>query len=104
MNRPPGFIELDVDVSQFEETLKDLRPLFSDEITVEELARATALGIIVDATGETIGANGHLKATCRLQDFLLELLPTLRAGELDFGTYKSILEAKVGVGDKSYHV
>ena len=103
MNRPPGFIELDLDISQFEETLKDLCPLFLDEIAFEELVRATALGFTFDGT-RAMWTNGTPRAVFKPLDFLLNLLPALRAGELDFRTYKSILEAKVGVGDKSYHV
>ena len=81
-----------VDMSKFEEMLKELCPYFPDNISFLDLVGAVKLGFELDGKA-TMWANNTQRAVFKPLDFLLELLPAIR-GELTFSAFKDILEAK----------
>ena len=103
-NINPMEIELIVDTSKFEAILKELCPCFPDDIPFSDLVRVVKLGIVLKGEDNpTLGTNKSITAIVEPLDFLLELLPAVRAGELTFSAFESILEAKSRVWNESDH-
>jgi hypothetical protein len=102
MNKSTCSFELEVDTSKFETILKELCPCFPDDISFSDLVRLVKLGFELDATAAP-RANGTQRAVFEPLDFLLELLPAVRAGKLTFGAFEGILETKSRIWNESDH-
>ncbi len=90
-------IEIKVDTSKFVETVKELCPCFSDNISFSDLVSVVKLGFELDGK-VAMWANNTQRAVFKPLDFLLEVLPAVRAGKLTFSAFEGILK----VGDRNY--
>ena len=95
-------IEFKVDMSKFEEILKELCSYFPDNISFSDLVSIVKLGFELDGKA-AMWTNNTQRAVFKPLNFLLELLPAVRTGKLTFSAFKGILEAKSEVRLKTYH-
>ena len=95
-------IDIELDNSKLMAMLDDISPFIPEGTTNEELYRfiRSAFNLVNEPTLRTDNAGF---AVWECEPRFLELLPALHAGELSFCALNDILDAEIGVGNKTCH-